>query len=222
MSDLHLSSQQYEWLLTAFYITYILFEWMTLMYRLVPPHIYIAICVCGWGLVASFQSLVTSFEGLVALRALLGITEAAFGPGVPFYLSLFYKREELALRNGLFISAAPLASSFASSLAWVIVKLSKEGPIAPWRTLFLVEGFPSVIVAVFAWMLIPDAPGNAWFLAPRQRVVAQLRMEEPKAEYHDEKPRGKLDWREVGRTLADPKSYITAVRPCSPPIQCPY
>ncbi|KAL5355720.1 putative MFS transporter [Aspergillus floccosus] len=210
MGDLNLSSLQYEWLLTAFYITYILFEWMTLMYRLVPPHIYIALCVCGWGLVASFQSLATSFEGLVTLRALLGITEAAFGPGVPFYLSLFYKREELAFRNGLFISAAPLASSFASSLAWVIVKLSKEGPIAPWRTLFLVEGFPSVIVAVFAWMLIPDGPGNAWFLAPRQRVVAQLRMEEPKSEYHDEKPRGKLDWREVGRTLADPKSYITA------------
>jgi hypothetical protein len=30
--DLKLSSTQYEWLLWAFYITYILFEWMTLMY----------------------------------------------------------------------------------------------------------------------------------------------------------------------------------------------
>jgi len=30
--DLKLSSNQYEWLLWAFYITYILFEWMTLMY----------------------------------------------------------------------------------------------------------------------------------------------------------------------------------------------
>ncbi|KAK1142713.1 hypothetical protein N8T08_007344 [Aspergillus melleus] len=161
MEDLKLSSSQYEWLLTAFYITYILFEWMTLMYRVVPPHIYIALCVCGWGLVATFQSLATSFSVLVFLRALLGITEAAFGPGVPFYLSLFYKREELAFRNGLFISAAPLASSFASSLAWVIVKLSSNGPIAPWRTLFLVEGFPGVIVAVFAWLLIPDSPGSA-------------------------------------------------------------
>lgn len=30
--DLNLSSRQYEWLLWAFYITYIAFEWMTLMY----------------------------------------------------------------------------------------------------------------------------------------------------------------------------------------------
>lgn len=134
--DLHLSSSQYEWVLTAFYITYILFEWMTLMYRVVPPHIYISLCVCGWGLIASFQCLVTSFGGLFALRALLGITEAAFGPGVPFYLSLFYRREELAFRNGLFISAAPLATTFASSLAWLIVKLSSNGPISRGASCF--------------------------------------------------------------------------------------
>ncbi|KAE8385954.1 major facilitator superfamily domain-containing protein [Aspergillus alliaceus] len=207
--DLHLSSSQYEWLLTAFYITYILFEWMTLMYRLVPPHIYISLCVCGWGLVACFQSLATSFGTLVFLRALLGITEAAFGPGIPFYLSLFYKREELAFRNGLFISAAPLASSFASSLAWGIVKMSNNGPISPWRTLFLVEGFPSVIVAVFAWILIPDSPGSAWFLGPRQRMVAELRMEESKPNHHELR-RGKFNWKEVRNALTDPKSYLTA------------
>lgn len=33
--DLDLGPGQYEWLLTGFYITYILFEWMTVMYRFV-------------------------------------------------------------------------------------------------------------------------------------------------------------------------------------------
>ncbi|PYH90257.1 MFS general substrate transporter [Aspergillus ellipticus CBS 707.79] len=214
--DLQLSSSQYEWLLTAFYITYILFEWMTLMYRLVRPHVYIALCVFGWGLVASLQSLATSFGVLVFLRAALGITEAAFGPGVPFYLSLFYRREELAFRNGLFISAAPLASSFASSLAWVIVRLSSNGPIAPWRTLFLVEGFPSIIVAVIAWFVIPDSPGTAGFLEPRQRAIAQLRLDESKPDHkphhhnQQQKHQKPFNWKEVMKTLSDPKSYITA------------
>jgi hypothetical protein len=31
VDDLNLTSNQYEWLLWAFYITYIVFEWMTLM-----------------------------------------------------------------------------------------------------------------------------------------------------------------------------------------------
>lgn len=208
--DLQLSSSQYEWLLTAFYITYILFEWMTLMYRLVPAHIYISLSVCAWGLIASFQSLVTSFWALLILRALLGISEAAFGPGVPFYLSLFYKREELALRTGLFISAAPLAASFASSLAWLIVKLSTNGPIAPWRILFLVEGFPTVVVAVSAWFLIPDAPGSARFLSPRERKIATLRLPNSKIN-RPMSLNGAFNWRAVGETLVDPKSYITAV-----------
>ncbi|KAJ5106757.1 Major facilitator superfamily domain general substrate transporter [Penicillium angulare] len=209
--DLNLSSSQYEWLLTSFYITYILFEWMTLMYRLVPPHIYISICVCGWGLVASFQCLATSFEGLVVLRVLLGITEAAFAPGVPFYLSLFYQRHELAFRNALFISAAPLATTFASSLAWIIVKLSSNGPISPWRTLFLVEGFPSVIVAVFAWVLIPDSPGRARFLTRRQRVVARKRLEQTNRSNYEQSQEKGFNWRAILKTASDPKAYMAAV-----------
>lgn len=211
-NDLDIPSWKYEWLLTAFYITYVLFEWMTLMYRLVPPHIYVSLCVCGWGLVASFQSLATSFWGMLILRILLGATEAAFGPGVPFYLSLFYKREELAFRIALFISAAPLATSFASTLAWVIVKLSHDGPIAPWRTLFLVEGFPSVVVAVFAWALIPDSPEKAHFLASRERMVAESRLQRNrKTGAYQDSQKGKFNWQEVKKTLADPKAYITAV-----------
>ena len=194
---------------------------MTLMYRLVPPHIYVSLCVFGWGVVASLQSVATSFGGMVVLRILLGITEAAFGPGVPFYLSLFYKREELAFRIALFISAAPLASSFASSLAWVIVRLSRDGPIAPWRTLFLVEGFPSVIVAVFAWALIPDSPEKARFLVPRQRMVAHRRLGQgPRSEYFHEPRRQKFNWGEVRKTLSDPKAYITAVSLLSSVFVC--
>ncbi|OCK84064.1 MFS transporter-like protein [Lepidopterella palustris CBS 459.81] len=222
--DLNLSSRQYEWLLTAFYITYIVFEWMALMYRIIPPHIYISLCVLSWGLIASLQATSTSFGFLLILRALLGVSEAAFGPGVPFYLSFFFRRNELAFRTGLFISAAPLATSFASSLAWVITKLGQHGPLAPWRLLFLVEGFPSVLVAVWAWEFIPDSPGTAGFLSPRLRDVAVLRLREEKEaadedgvddslEKHEltsEKKRG-VNMKEILQALLDPKCYITAL-----------
>ncbi len=49
------------------------------------------------------------------LRALLSVGEAAFSPGISFLLSFFFKRDELAFQAGLFISAAPLATSFAGS-----------------------------------------------------------------------------------------------------------
>ena len=52
---------------------------------------------------------------------LIGVFEAGFGPGVAFFLSWFYSRQEMALRYGLFIGTSALANCFASSLAYGIV-----------------------------------------------------------------------------------------------------
>lgn len=148
------------------------------------------------------------------LRALLGVAEAAFGPGIPFYLTFFYKRSELAYRVGLFISAAPLATSFASSLAWAIVKISGEnGFIEPWRALFLIEGFPSIVVAVFAFYLIPDSPSTARFLTPRERRVAKLRLLQPlnhRFSSSTSTSSSGLSLQDLLTTLLDPKAYLTA------------
>lgn len=60
----------------------------------------------SWGITASLQSVAVSYPVLIFLRVLLGIGEAGF-TGVPFYLSFFFKRDELALRTALFISGKP-------------------------------------------------------------------------------------------------------------------
>ncbi|KAK6853404.1 hypothetical protein PG995_010216 [Apiospora arundinis] len=169
----------YEWSLTSFYISYIAFEWMSLLWRVIPAHVYVSLIVLSWGVIASLQAVATSYPMLIFLRTLLGIGEAAF-TGVPFFLSFFFKRSELAYRTALFIAAAPLATTFSSSLAWLILKLGESGPIAPWRLLFLVEGFPSVVIAVIAWSVIPDSPQTARYLTARERKVAHLRLRHEK------------------------------------------
>ncbi len=172
----------------------------------------VSVCVASWGLIASLQSVAYSFPSLLVLRAALGIGEAAF-VGVPFFMSFFYKRDELAFRTGLFISAAPLATSFASSLAWLITKIATKVPISAWRLLFLVEGFPSIVVAVFVWLYIPDNPESARYLTRRERKVAKLRLRKEKdVQGKGTSPKG-LNWQEILETLIDPKSYLTAVRP---------
>ena len=207
---------------------------MTLLWKVFPPHAYrtsislpcigsnevkslpmlntsiVSICVASWGLIASLQSVAFSFPSLLVLRAALGIGEAAF-VGVPFFMSFFYKRDELAFRTGLFISAAPLATSFASSLAWIITKTGTKIPIAAWRLLFLVEGFPSIIVSVFVFLYIPDNPQSATYLKPRERRVAKLRLRKEKDGQEKGSQNIGLKWKEIGQTLLDPKSYLTAV-----------
>lgn len=180
---------------------------MSVLWKIIPAHIYVTAIVLSWGIVASLQSIATSFAGLLVLRTLLGIGEAGF-TGIPFYLSFFFKREELALRTGFFIAAAPLATSFASTLAWAIIKLGKSSPIASWRLLFLLEGFPSVLIAVIAWHTIPDGPSTASYLTRREKKVACLRLRKEKHSSAPSKPG--LNFREMIETLTDPKSYLTA------------
>ena len=99
----------YEWALAAFYIAYIAFEWMSILWRLVPANVYVACLVLSWGVVASLQALTVNYHMLIFLRTLLGIGEAGF-TGVPYYLSFFFKRDELAFRTAIFVSGKRLLS----------------------------------------------------------------------------------------------------------------
>ncbi|TGJ83043.1 hypothetical protein E0Z10_g5698 [Xylaria hypoxylon] len=216
----------FQWALRAFYLAYIAFEWMSLLWRVVPAHIYVSLIVLSWGIIASLQAVVTSYPLLIALRVLLGIGEAGF-TGVPFYLSFFFKRRELAFRTALFISAAPLASAFAGFLAWLILWVGKNLPIASWRLLFLLEGFPSIIVATIAWNVISDSPETTSYLSPRERKIALLRLRHDKVQQHSHgrsaspssssthknKPLSStsgLKLKDVLAAFKDPKAWLTA------------
>jgi sugar phosphate permease len=97
-------------------------------------------------------------------------------------------------------------------LAWVIVKVAELSPIASWRLLFLIEGFPSVIVAVIAWNVIPDSPETVSYLTKRERKVARMRLRNEKpssSASSSSKPSG-LRGRELLAVLRDPVAWMTA------------
>jgi hypothetical protein len=82
------------------------------------------------------SGVVSNKAGLMATRAFLGVFEAAFGAGAPFFLSLFYQRRELGKRVATLTGMSPLANCFASSLAYGILHI--KASVASWRLLFLI------------------------------------------------------------------------------------
>lgn len=88
---------------------------------------------------------VNSFPQILATRSLLGIFESVFGSGAPYFLSLFYQRQELGLRVSILLGMSPVANCFASALAYGITHI--RGSIEPWRYLFIIgEILPSHIL----------------------------------------------------------------------------
>lgn len=80
--DLKLKGNQYENLLTVFYVSYIVFEFQIMGWKRFKPHYFGAYACFGWGVIATCQAATQSYGGEIALRFLLGLFEAAFGPGM--------------------------------------------------------------------------------------------------------------------------------------------
>lgn len=83
-----------------------------LVLKRVTPSIWLPVLAFAWGVTAMCLGFVQNFAGFVAVRAILGATEGGLLPGMILYLSGIYRREELALRIGLFYTAASLSGAF--------------------------------------------------------------------------------------------------------------
>ncbi|KAI5238621.1 MFS general substrate transporter [Aureobasidium subglaciale] len=197
---------RYTWLLTIFYIAYILFQFQVLGWKRFPPHIWASWAIFGWGVISTCQAAVTTWEGEMVLRFLLGVFEAAYGPGVPYLLSFFYLRHEVGFRSGIFLAAAPLATCFAGALAYGIT--SGHASIANWKLLFLVEGLPTLAMVPVAYFFLPDSPQQARFLNEEEKRVAVARGVRQTG---TTERIGSIKLKDVGLTFIDPKAICTAL-----------
>ncbi|KAG6009689.1 hypothetical protein E4U43_008688 [Claviceps pusilla] len=204
--DLHLSGSEYEWLLTIFYIAYILFEPLIIVHKILAARVWISILVAGWGIAATAQAAAQSWSGLMACRFFLAVFEAGYGPGAIYLLSFFYLRSEIGLRIAIFFAAAPLATCFAGALAYAIT--SGHSSLASWRLLFLVEGLPVLVMAVVAYFAMPNSPHDAWFLTGDEKRVALAREVRQAGK---SKRVGTINWSETFHTLLDVKVWLTAL-----------
>lgn len=82
----------------------------------------------AWGIVTVGLGFVRGYSSFIAVRAILGLTEGGLLPGFILYLSGLYNRGELALRIGIFYTAASLSGAFGGMYIYlprVIIFMSR-------------------------------------------------------------------------------------------------
>ncbi|KAJ4393960.1 hypothetical protein N0V93_003177 [Gnomoniopsis smithogilvyi] len=207
------NDEQYNWLLTIFYIPYILFEWLPMMYKIIPPHIWAFATVLTWGLASMLQAAAFNWSGLMAARFFLAMAEAGFGPGMPLLFSFFYNRRELGFRCGLFVSAAPLATTFAGALAYGIT--SGHYGIPSWRLLFIIEAIPPLVLAFVVFSMLPDSVATAKFLTEEEKALAKARAIRAAGEDNNGAAEGSrvghIELREIWQTFKTPQAWVQAL-----------
>ena len=200
--DINLAGIRYNWLGTIFYIAYILSQPLTIGWKQFKPHYWCATAVFLWGTIATVQAAATSWSGLMVCRAILGIAEAMFGPGVPLYLSYFYPRARIGFRHGVFISGSALANAYGSTLAYGITQI--KGSLGPWRILFLIEGLPTILLAVWTFFFLPDSIMAAKFFNQREKEICAHMVGRNQIVEEGENKAG-ARWKELLSAFTDPK-----------------
>ncbi|KAK9466095.1 MFS general substrate transporter [Lipomyces arxii] len=177
--DLHLSSGQYSIVLIVMIIFYVAGEIpLNMILSKSRPSVFLPTLMMLWGVLTCLISLVKTYHQLVGIRILVGILEAGFAPGVLLMFSSWYKRDEQALRFGIYISAPVIAGAFGGVIAGAVIS-SLEGKhgIRGWRWLFIVEGAVTVFWSCCAFFLLLDFPAKTRYLSEREQLLAVARLQ---------------------------------------------
>lgn len=175
--DLDLHGNEYNLCLTIFFVFYALMEVPsnTVLHH-VLPRLFIPATMALWAIVMTLMGTVRNYHQLLATRALLGLFEAPLYPGISYILSMYYKKNEVLVRQAVFFSAASMAGAFSGLLAAAISHMDGVGNYEGWRWIFILEGLLTLVVAVLAFFWFPQYPGECYFLSERERHFAVDRV----------------------------------------------
>ncbi|OLN94099.1 putative transporter C11D3.18C 5 [Colletotrichum chlorophyti] len=211
--DLGLTNSQYNQGLAVFYATYIASELPSnLVLKKVSPRIWLPFLTCAWGIVTMSLGFVRSYGSFIAVRAILGMTEGGLLPGMVLYLSGLYTRGELALRIGIFYTAASLSGAFGGLLARGLSAIGPAGGLEGWRWIFIIEGIITVVCGIIALIGLPNSLATAKVLTEEEREWALLRLQGQTGERFNlaNEREEKFRWSEVGRGVFNVQVWLSS------------
>jgi MFS transporter, ACS family, tartrate transporter len=177
--DIGLSASAFGFGAGIFFLAYFLFE--------VPSNLFlerfgarkwIARIMFTWGLLSGAMAFVVGEYSFYVLRALLGVAEAGFFPGIIFYLTLWFPAVYRARIIGYFMAAIPLSTVIGAPMSGFLLGLDGIMGLKGWQWLFIIEAAPALVLSVVVYFYLPDRPTDATWLADGERSWLIGRLEE--------------------------------------------
>ncbi|MCW0000987.1 MFS transporter [Pararhizobium sp. YC-54] len=169
-----------------FFLGYFLFEVPSnlLLQKIGAPKTILRIAL-GWGIVSVLMALCTQPWHFYVLRFLQGAFEAGLHPGLILYLTYWLPAHRRSRAIAIFMSASPIALLLGSPLAAYIMT-STDGllGVKDWQWLFIIEGFPSIILGLLAVFAMTAKPSEAKWLSQAERDQVAYELEQEASQLH--------------------------------------
>jgi ACS family tartrate transporter-like MFS transporter len=165
---------------------------------------FIGVSLIVWGALATLTGLITNAQQFYWIRFFLGASEAGFFPGVIVYLTHWYRYEDRSKAVAMFMIAIPVSNLVGSVIAAFLMRIHWMG-YPGWRWLLMLEGLPSVIAGLVAFVYLSDWPKDARWLPEEERswITAELSREI--------ESKRKMKTPSAWQALRDPKVILFAV-----------
>ncbi|KZT69386.1 MFS general substrate transporter [Daedalea quercina L-15889] len=203
----HLTTNEYNWLGTIFYLAYLAFEYpQNLALQRFPVGKWMSLNIFVWGVALCSHAACKSFGGLFACRFILGVCEGSITAGFMIVTSMFYTRKEQTLRVGYWFLMNGTAQIVIGFISFGTLHIS-TGKFEPWQWLVIITGILTLITSACYFFMFPDSPTNAWFLTPEERVLAVQRIQSNQTGVENKR------WKreQFIEALTDPKTWLFAL-----------
>ena len=171
-ADLGLTALSFGLANTIFYIFYICFGMPSnLMLRKLGTRIWIGFIIIVWGVASSCTAFATDEKSLYIIRAIVGIAEAGFMPGMLLYLTQWFPSSHRSRANAIFMLAMPFTAMFGSVVTGFILNMHDFQGLSGWQWVFLLEGLPCVLLGFIVFAKLPNTPKEAKWLNEDEKNI---------------------------------------------------
>lgn len=189
LEDLQFSNTVYALGASVFFWGYFLFEVPSnLLLHRYGARFWIARIMLSWAIVSmavAFTQPLASFFHIESstmfyvLRFLLGICEAGFFPGVILYLNYWFPTHRQSRVMSGFLMALPVSLTLGGILSgWLMTSMDGWHGMAGWQWMLLIEGVPSVVMAVIVFCCLCDNIDKAAWLSQQEKELLKANLKQ--------------------------------------------
>ena len=203
-TDLKMTDKDFGFGLAVFFIGYFLFGAPgNLAMEKIGARKWISAIMVVWGGITMALALANSTHSFYALRFFLGAAEAGFFPGMILYLTYWFPEKQRGVAVAKFMAAIPAAGVLGGLISSKILEMGGMMGLPGWKWLFLITGFPSVLMGIITLFFLTDNPDDAKWLSADEKawLKAEVKKDRQKAAQTDSSQSVQLFNRETTGSL---------------------
>ncbi|CDR46304.1 CYFA0S22e02366g1_1 [Cyberlindnera fabianii] len=179
-TDLNMTSQEYSWVGSSFYLGFLVFEYpANYLIQRFPLSKTLSSAVMIWGVILMCHAACSNSAGFLVCRVLLGMFEGFMNPSYIKMTSQWWKTSEQFMRTTIWFGFQGFGTLVGAGIAHgLATKRGMEGhTFASWRLLYIITGIITIVLGAISYVHIPDIPTKAWFLNDKDKkyVVSRIR-----------------------------------------------